>query len=250
MKRPIVLVTTRRTLRKHKHIDYVGEYHLELLMGMDILPVMVPVANGALDCLSDYCDEMSGLLIVEGEDIEPHRYKSRKANFAYLEKTHPLKDEVEIRLLRHAIREGFPIFGICRGSQLLNVVRGGTLYGDVQKEKKSDLKHISPGEEYDSYRHVIKITPGTPLHDWYRRSTIHVNSYHHQGVRQLASGLKPMAYAEDGLVEAFYDPKADFRVGLQFHPERMLPEYQGNRRVWEAFAAAVHKAAAKNGVAA
>lgn len=250
MKRPPVLVTTRRTLRKHKYIDYVGEYHLELLMGMDILPVMVPVANGALDCLPDYVEEMSGLLIVEGEDIEPRHYKARKANSTYLEKTHPLKDEIEIWLLRQAIRGKVPIFGICRGSQLLNVVCGGTLYGDVQKEKKSSLKHISYGEEYDSYRHLIKVVPGTPLHDWYRRPALYVNSYHHQGVRQLASGLKAMAHAEDGLVEGYYDPKADFRVGLQFHPERMLAEYQGNRRVWEAFGAAVHRAAAKNGVAA
>ena len=60
----------------------------------------------------------------------------------YVEKTHPLKDEIEIRLIRHALRKKLPILGICRGSQLLNVVCGGTLYGDVQKEKKSRLKHI------------------------------------------------------------------------------------------------------------
>jgi gamma-glutamyl-gamma-aminobutyrate hydrolase PuuD len=67
-----------------------------------------------------------------------------------------------------------------------------------------------------------------------------VNSYHHQGVRSLAKRFKPMAHADDGLVEAYYDPDADFVVGLQFHPERMLKEYEGNLRVWEAFAAAIH----------
>jgi gamma-glutamyl-gamma-aminobutyrate hydrolase PuuD len=71
-----------------------------------------------------------------------------------------------------------------------------------------------------------------------------VNSYHHQGIRELARCFKPMAYAEDGLIEAFFDPKADFQVGLQFHPERMLKEYAGNLEVWKAYAAAVHRSGA------
>ena len=66
-----------------------------------------------------------------------------------------------------------------------------------------------------------------------------VNSYHHQGTRDLAARFKPMAYAEDGLVEGYYDPKAKFVVGLQFHPERMLEEAAGNLRIWKAFSAAV-----------
>jgi putative glutamine amidotransferase len=72
-----------------------------------------------------------------------------------------------------------------------------------------------------------------------------VNSYHHQGIRDLAARFKPMAHADDGLIEAFYDPRAPFLVGLQFHPERMLPDYTGNWRVWQAFAAAVHRRARK-----
>jgi gamma-glutamyl-gamma-aminobutyrate hydrolase PuuD len=182
---------------------------------------------------------MSGLLLVEGEDIEPKRYKARKENFKYLERTHPLKDEIEIRLIRHALRNRLPILGICRGSQLVNVVCGGALHGDVQKEKRSGLKHIDYSH-YDTYRHPITVVPQSPLAGWYRESSLTVNSYHHQGIRRLASRFRPMAFAEDGLIEAYYDPKSRFVVGLQFHPERMLPEYQGNMRVWRAFASALH----------
>lgn len=238
-KRPVVLVVTRRTTRKNKYIDYVGEFHLELLVRLRILPLMVPVVEGTLACLPEYWAEMRGLLLVEGEDIDPGRYKAKKENFKYLEKTHPLKDEIEIRLIRRALARRLPILGICRGSQLLNVVSGGSLFGDIQKEKKSALKHIDY-EHYDTYRHAVTVVPGTPLADWYREPKLRVNSYHHQGTRKLASRFRPMAFAEDGLVEAFYDPKARFAVGLQFHPERMLPEYAGNRRVWKAFASAVH----------
>jgi gamma-glutamyl-gamma-aminobutyrate hydrolase PuuD len=240
MTRPIVLVTTRRTPRGIRFIDYVGELHLELLLRLKILPLIVPVVAGVLDCLPEYVRQMDGLLLVEGEDIEPKRYAAQKENLRYLEKTHPLKDEVELRLLRHALRREIPILGICRGSQLVNVACGGALYGDVQKEKRSRLRHICPSR-YDSYRHPIDVVPGTPLARWYGHKTLRVNSYHHQGIRRLARRLRPMAHARDGLVEAYFDPRADFLVGLQFHPERMLREYRGNFRVWEGFAAAVHR---------
>jgi gamma-glutamyl-gamma-aminobutyrate hydrolase PuuD len=241
MKRPAVLVVTRRTIRKNKSIDYVGEFHLALLVRLKTLPVMVPVVEGARACLPDYIAGMRGLLLVEGEDIEPKHFKATRENRKHLEKTHPLKDEIEIQLIRHALRRNIPILGICRGSQLLNVVCGGTLYGDVQKEKKSRLKHID-FHHYDSYRHPISIVGGSPLEQWYQRKSLHVNSYHHQGIRDLARHFQPMAHAKDGLVEGFYDPKKDFVVGLQFHPERMLEEPAGNWRIWQAFAAAVRRA--------
>lgn len=239
MKRPIVVIATRQTNRKNKLIDYVGELHLELLIKLGTLPLMVPVVRGTLGCLPQYMERMDGLLLVEGEDVEPKRYAARKANFEFLEQTHALKDEIELRFLREAFKREIPILGICRGSQLMNVTCGGTLYGDVQREKRTDRRHIDY-ENYDTYRHPVTIAPGTPLARWYRRKNIMVNSYHHQGVRRLAKRFKPMAHADDGLVEAYYDPDAEFVVGLQFHPERMLKEYEGNLRVWKAFAAAVH----------
>lgn len=242
MNRPTVLITTRRTTRGIRFIDYVGELHLRLLLRLKILPLIVPAVAGAVPFLSEYARQMDGLLLVEGEDIEPKRYRAQQENFRYLEKTDPLKDEMELRLLRHALRRKLPILGICRGSQLLNVACGGSLFGDVKKEKRSRLHHIHP-HHYDAYRHAIEVTPGTPLARWYGRKALLVNSYHHQGIRRLARRFRPMAYAPDGLIEAYFDPGADFLVGLQFHPERMLPEHRGNLRVWEAFAAAVHKRA-------
>jgi gamma-glutamyl-gamma-aminobutyrate hydrolase PuuD len=242
MKHPSVLVVTRRTVRKNKYIDYVGESHLALLLRLGILPVMIPVLEGAPACLPDYMANMMGLLLVEGEDIEPEHYKAEPENFEHLEKTHPLKDKIEIRLIRHALRKRLPILGICRGSQLLNVVCGGTLYGDVQKEKKSRLKHID-FSHYDAYRHWISVVAGSSLEKWYQRDRLLANSYHHQGIRDLARGFKPMAYSEDGLVEAYYDPNAKFVVGLQFHPERMQEEAAGNWRIWKAFGSAVRRKA-------
>ncbi len=240
MNRPSVVVVSRRTLRKEKYIDYVSEAHLGLLIRLKILPVMIPVVEGTLSCLPQYMANMSGLLIVEGEDVEPKHYQATDANHRNVEQTHPLKDEIEIRLIRAALRKKIPIFGICRGSQLLNVVCGGTLYGDVCKEKKSRLKHIDH-DHYDTYRHSIAIDSDTPLHKWYGRTELPVNSYHHQGVRVLAPRFTPMAYADDGLIEGYFDANSDFVVGLQFHPERMPEEPVGNLRIWKEFASAVSR---------
>src|ERR1700691_4162355 len=246
MKRPFVVVVANRATRKDKLIDYVGEFHLELLIRLQTLPQIVPVVSGTLACLPQYMERMDGLLLVEGDDVEPKRFAARKANFKYIEKTLPLKDEIEVRLLRHALRNDVPILGICRGSQLLNVVNGGTLYGDVQKEKRSRRSHIDL-ENYDTYRHPIAIVPGTPLAGGYRRKKLNVNSYHHQGIRELARRFRPMAHADDGLIAAFYDPDAAFVVGLQFHPERMLKEYAGNLKVWSAFASAAQEHFSRHG---
>jgi gamma-glutamyl-gamma-aminobutyrate hydrolase PuuD len=241
MKRPAVLVVTRRTIRKNKFIDYVAEAHLALLVRLKTLPVMVPVVEGAHACLTGYLRDMRGLLLVEGEDIEPKHFKATRENYTHLEKTHPLKDKIEIELIRQALRKHLPILGICRGSQLLNVVCGGTLYGDVQKEKKSPLKHIDFAH-YDTYRHPISIVAGSPLQKWYGKKALRVNSYHHQGIRDLAPRFQPMAYSKDGLIEAYYDPEENFVVGLQFHPERMQEEPAGNWLIWKAFGAAVNRA--------
>lgn len=244
MNRPTVLVVSRRTTRKDRQIDYVGELHLELLLSLGVLPVIVPVVEGTMAALGQYMEHMGGLLLPEGDDVDPTRYNANEANFEFVESTHPTKDAIELRLLHEAQLHDVPVMGICRGSQILNVSAGGTLYGDVQKEKGSHRMHIHY-DNYDAYRHPVTILPDTPLYGWYRTSDLQVNSYHHQGVRDLAPRFEPMAYADDGLVEAFYDPAARFTVGLQFHPERMLIESPGHMQVWKAFTGAILERAGK-----
>jgi gamma-glutamyl-gamma-aminobutyrate hydrolase PuuD len=238
MNRPRVVLVARRMVRKSKTIDWVSEVHLSLVLRQGLLPVVVPIVPETRAVLPLYAEKMAGLLLVEGGDIQPSYY-GRRAGKHDLEELDPVKDSVEFWLCRRALAAGVPILGICRGMQLLNVIRGGSLYFDVRKEKRSSLFHVAGPARYDSYRHPVEVIPGTPLVRWYGRGKLTVNSYHHQGVKDLAPGLKPMAVAPDGLVEAFYDPRHRFLVGLQFHPERMYREHSGNRRVFEAFGRAV-----------
>lgn len=246
---PRVLIVSRRSLRKNKFVDFVGEYHLDLIVGYGAVPVIVPRVNG-VHMLLDSFEPIHGVLLCEGEDIDPSLYEEESSALPpeELEEIRRLhssdtaidkeKDTIELRLAKLCLERNIPYLGICRGSQVLNVACGGTLYQDIEKEVSKNcpqgqrVEHIDY-DNYDGHRHVVKVVENTPLNHWFKDSLeegkmeISVNSYHHQGVKRLAQRFVPMAFAPDGLIEGFYDPDAynpeegKFIMGLQFHPERM-----------------------------
>lgn len=246
---PRVLIVSRRSLRKNKFVDFVGEYHLDLIVGYGAVPVIVPRVTG-VNMLLDSFEPIHGVLLCEGEDIDPSLYEAERSNLSdeELEEIRRLhasdtaidkeKDAIELGLAKLCLERNIPYLGICRGSQVLNVACGGTLYQDIGKEltrnctEENRVVHMDY-DNYDGHRHVVKVVDNTPLHHWFKDSLeddkmeIWVNSYHHQGVKRLAQRFVPMAFAPDGLIEGFYDPDAynpeegKFIMGLQFHPERM-----------------------------
>lgn len=233
------------------HLIYVtGEYHLDLIVSYGAVPIIVPRVSGVHTLLESF-EPIHGVLLCEGEDIDPSNYDAELSGFTSEElqeigKLHSSdtaidkeKDSIELRLAKLCLERNIPYLGICRGSQVLNVACGGTLYQDVEKELEKEcpdrnqrVTHMNY-DDYDGHRHVVKVVEKTPLHQWFRDSLddekmeMRVNSYHHQGVKRLAQRFVPMAFAPDGLIEGFYDPDAynpdegKFIMGLQFHPERM-----------------------------
>lgn len=234
-RRPRILITCRRHLRKGRWVDFVGDFHLDLILRYGGIPIMVPRVPETLDVLDDL-EPMDGLVIAEGEDIHPSRYGGRPIPPDRMEDPDLEKDAIEFELVRRAIERKVPYLGFCRGSHLLNVACGGTLHADVMSDRGTTLPHIDKDPaRYDAYRHPIRIEAGTPLAEWFGAGELSVNSYHHQGVKDLAPRFKPMAWAPDGLLEGFYDPAHPFRMGLQFHPERMQGDHPGCVKVYEAF---------------
>ncbi|KAM7277957.1 hypothetical protein ACFE04_005091 [Oxalis oulophora] len=270
---PRVLIVSRRSVRKNKFVDFVGEYHLDLIVGYGAVPVIVPRVSG-LHMLLESFEPIHGVLLCEGEDIDPSLYETETSNLSpqELEEIRRIhasdtaidreKDSIELRLAKLCLERNIPFLGICRGSQVLNVACGGTLYQDIGKEVSKNVaasrrvKHIDY-DNYDGHRHVVEVVENTPLHDWFKDSLeedqmeIKVNSYHHQGVKKLAQRFVPMAFSPDGLIEGFYDPDAynpedgKFIMGLQFHPERMRKEdseefdYPGCSAAYQQFVKAV-----------
>ena len=212
--------------------------------------MIVPRVSGVHTLLESF-EPIHGVLLCEGEDIDPSLYDAELSGLSpqELEEIRKLhasdtsidkeKDSIELRLAKLCLERNIPYLGICRGSQVLNVACGGTLYQDVEKEISKQcpegkrVSHMNY-EDYDGHRHPVRVVENSPLHRWFKDSLeddgkmeIMVNSYHHQGVKKLAQRFVPMAFAPDGLVEGFYDPDAyrpeegKFIMGLQFHPERM-----------------------------
>lgn len=232
-----VLIVSRRLIRKDKPINWVSEIYLQLLAEGGVMPIIAPIAEATKDILSEYLSDYDGMLMMEGGDINPIYYGENHQPET-LDEYDPLKDEIEIACLRHAIDTDKPIIGFCRGMQLINVLHGGKIHKDVHEASNHKVLHINY-DNYDNHRHSISLVADSPLYGWYKETEINVNTYHHQGIKVLGEGLIPMAYSEDGLIEGIYNPAKKFLVGLQFHPERMYAEHAGNKRVFGAFMDAV-----------
>ena len=191
-----------------------------------------------------------GLLLPGGTDVDPAAYGGRP--HPTVDVADPRRDALELEAARIAKRSGLPTLAICRGMQVVNVAFGGTLYEDIadQYEPPNGLRlrhQQTPDFGRQETTHEIDVKAGSRLADIAGSAALRVNSLHHQAVRRLAYGLEPIAYARDGIVEA-YELRADhpFFVGVQWHPEELVGADEPSRRLFASFvAAAARRAAAK-----
>lgn len=209
------------------------------------LPVIIPLLRDH-NVLRQLYDRLDGLLLTGGPDVHPRHY-GEEVRPACGRIDEPL-DVVELALLRWALDDDRPFFGICRGMQMLNVVCGGTLYQDLPSEYPGAIDH-RPGNGRTALVHEVQVEPGTRLADLLGTTRLRVNSTHHQAVRVVAPGLVVSARAEDGVVEGLEHPGKTFALGVQSHPEELYREHREFARLFEAFvAAAAHRRTAAVGV--
>lgn len=177
-----------------------------------------------------------GLLVTGGAfDIPPEDYGEERAAACGPEKRERTRFETE--LLVGALAAGLPVLGVCGGMQLLNVVRGGTLFQDVTSELPGAGPHEQQSPRHEP-AHGLAVEPGSRVAAAAAgASELAVNTTHHQAVRRPGAGLSITARAPDGVVEAIEDPSAPFVVGVQWHPE-LLAGHPWNARLYDAFVAA------------
>jgi len=205
-----------RRLFRGKTLQYLEEELLLAVARNGAVPVpLVDLKSdeGAYDVLWG----LDGLLLSGGADVSPTNYGETPLKPAWA--GDPVRDAYELRLVKAAREHHLPILGICRGSQLLNVALGGTLYQDITTQVEASLEHRCQNR-YDQLEHPVHLTPGSWLYGLYQTPEILVNTIHHQAVKDLAPDLTLTAQAPDGVCESFQRITAqEWLVGIQWHPE-------------------------------
>ena len=192
--------------------------------------------------VSDFkLDDIDGLLLTGGGDIHPDNFDAEWHPTLY--NVDEDRDALEIPLCQQAIAADLPVFGICRGIQVMGVAMGGSLYQDIPSEFPKEASCQSQVNDVDS-RHTIEIVAGSRLNQITGKRTDEVNSAHHQAVREKVDGFEVTARTTEGIIEAMENKSQRFVLGVQYHPERMLEtaDFREHRRkLFEAFIEAASK---------
>jgi putative glutamine amidotransferase len=201
----------------------------------------VRILNYETDRPADVVNQVDGILLPGGDDVLPSLYgEDPHSTFDAAE---PGRDAYELELATRAGEADLPLFAICRGVQVLNVARGGTLVQDIPSELPDAIPHEVRDTPF-TIAHDVWVSEGTLLHTLLREridgDACPVNSRHHQAVQKVGSGLVVSATAPDGVIEAVEDPSKRFCVGVQWHPENFYRTGEF-RALFEAFIAAAQE---------
>jgi putative glutamine amidotransferase len=218
-----------------KTLHYLEQSAAHWVLSGGAVAVMIPaVSEGSIVVRSDidlghYAEALDGLVLQGGNDVAPTHYGEEPLQPEWA--GDPVRDRYEMALIRAFVAAGKPVFGICRGLQLLNVCFGGSLWQDIGTQQPDALDHRIAGR-YERHFHEVVFEPGSHLAGLYpglARAT--TNSIHHQGIKALAPGFVVEARCpEDGMVEAIrrVDPAgggSGYVAGVQWHPEFHGPEH-------------------------
>lgn len=197
------------------------------------VPLVLPNTDGSPEAIDEYLELLDGLVMPGGADIPPSEWG---------EAPHPttrvLDDDrylFEKALIKAWIEKtDKPLLGICLGSQWVNVAHGGSLVQDIPSEFPVSHRNVT---------HKVTLDPDSRLSRIFGRTEMEVNSFHHQAVRNVGKGLKVVAKSPDGVIEATETIDPDrFLIGVQWHPEKMIPEHPLQAKIFQAFIAEAAKA--------
>jgi putative glutamine amidotransferase len=179
------------------------------------LGVLLPPDDAAAEQPDGLLDRLDALILAGGTDIDPAAYGARP--HPEVDQTEPERDRFELALAHRALERDLPLLAICRGMQMLNVARGGTLVQHVPDVVGHEEHRHTPGQFAD---HDVELEPGSLAARAAATERFAVKSHHHQGVDELGEGLEVTAWsAGDGLAEAVEDRSARFVLGVLWHPE-------------------------------
>ena len=220
MKRPVIGLTTDSNDSDDRYMSTMTySAAIERAGG---LPLLLPYAvDHAL--IPQYVDLLDGICFTGGNDMNPVRYGEEW--HPKVSKMDERREKFEFALIAEVEKRRMPALGICLGCQLMNVHRGGSLnqfLPDQARDEALEHRRLAPGDS--SRRHAVKLEPGTRLAAAIGKGEISVNTRHKQSVNRTGKGLRVIAKAPDGVVEAIEDPSHPFFMAVQWHPENLSSE--------------------------
>jgi putative glutamine amidotransferase len=214
MTRPLIGITTYVTTARwgywDREVALVPAAYVQAVEQAGGRPVLIPPSDEAVD---ETLAALDGLVFSGGSDLDPELYdqEPHDETFGIV----PQRDRAELALLEAALERDLPVLAVCRGSQVLNVARGGDLVQHLPDVVGDEKHKHTPGTFAD---HDVTLEPGTRLADLLGAHAP-VKSHHHQGFGRVGEGLRVAAHAEDGTIEAVEDPSHRFAFGVLWHPE-------------------------------
>jgi putative glutamine amidotransferase len=223
--RPLIAVTSSELRRPSSggNIPEGEPPRLEIALGTQYpeaieraggIPVIVPPLRP--DAVGPLLDRVDGLCLPGGPDLQPTAYGEQP--HPELGPTEPGIDALELALVRAADELGLPILAICRGMQVMNVARGGSLHQHLPDAVAGQICHRQ-SERGSIPTHGVKTAPRSLLRATLGARTLEVNSFHHQAIKELGRGLVATAWAPDGVIESVEEPGARLVLGVQWHAE-------------------------------
>ena len=232
--KPVIGLTGAYKQDSETQQHFLNQSYFEAIRHFGGIPLLIPVFAEPDEeaFLLSQCD---GLLLTGGDDIDPALFGEEVLNDTV--SITPERDNAEYRHLDIAVKRDLPIFGICRGIQVLNVYFGGTLYQDIPAQILSPVSHRME-KPFHRTCHDCIVEPDSPLHRLTDVRSFGVNSHHHQAVKNLAPGFVTLGRSEDGIVEAICHPGKPFCWGVQWHPERIWDIEPSSAKLFECFISA------------
>jgi putative glutamine amidotransferase len=217
---------------------FLPERYLAAIERAGAIPVVLS-ANRTKSAVLHLLGVLNGLVLSGGNfDIHPRYYGERPIKA--LGEIKAARTEFELELTNAALKCDLPVLGICGGAQAINVALGGSLYQDIATQLSEAGAHEHSSNNRNG-GHPIHVESGTRLFGIVKRSSLKVNTSHHQAVKRLGRGLIVNALADDGVIEGIESTDHSFVMGVQWHPEVLAPRHQHQRRIFSSFVALCKK---------
>ncbi len=238
--RPLIGISCGKTgMAYGTHRHNLGDTYIQAVIGAGGAPLIIPAIEDESSLYSLY-RSLDGLILSGGVDMHP-RYFGEEMDGT--EDVDEARDYAETTITGWALEENMPIFGICRGHQVLNVALGGSLYQDIPSAMPSALDHqtSSKAKQRALLAHPVAIDPSSKLAAIVGKTELNVNTLHHQSVKAVGKGLKVTGTAPDGVIEALESEQHDWVLSVQWHPEDLYAGHDWSRRLFAAFISEVRQ---------